>query len=128
MATKSGVPHDPSMLCTYGISAEEIAERTGVDVSTARRWKAGSTRIPHAAKLVLEADLGAFGKDWRGWRISGEELVSPEGWRIRRGEVLAVPLMNRQIAALQAERRAFLRIDPQPDTIDPAAALEAIKR
>lgn len=93
------------MRCTYGIPAETIAERCGVDVSTARRWKSGATRIPRTAELVLEADLGAFAPTWRGWHIEGDELVSPEGWRIKCGEVLAVPLMRQQIATYQAELR-----------------------
>lgn len=111
------------MSCAYGIPAEVIAERCGVDVSTARRWKSGATRIPRTAELVLEADLGAFGRPWRGWRIDGEELVSPEGWRISCGDVLSVPLMRQQIATYQAEfRQAQLdefEEQPLPSVVDP---------
>lgn len=108
------------MGCTYGIPAEVIAERCGVDVSTARRWKSGATRIPRTAELVLEADLGAFARAWRGWHIDGDELVSPEGWRIKCGEVLAVPLMRQQIATYQAELRKeqvdSFEEQPSPDS------------
>lgn len=94
------------MRCTYGLTAEAIAERAGVDVSTARRWKSGRSRIPRSAQLLLEADLGAFSRAARGWKIDQEELVSPEGWRISLSEVLAVPLMRQQIATYQALQRA----------------------
>jgi transcriptional regulator with XRE-family HTH domain len=102
----------------YGLPAEQIAERAGVDVSTARRWKSGAVRMPTAAQRLLEADLGCFGAYWRGWKIEGEELVSPEGWRISRGQVLNVPLMRQQLAAYQKELRAKVesenRLEEQP--------------
>ncbi len=103
----------------YGISAEQIAERTGVDVSTARRWKAGATRLPHAAKLVLDADLGCFSREARGWRIEGPELVSPEGWRITLNEIRAVPMLRQQLHAYQAELRdrkhqRLMQLEEQP--------------
>lgn len=103
------------MRCTYGMSAEQIAERAGVDVSTARRWKSGKSRIPAAAQLVLEADLGAFSRAARGWKIDGETLVSPEGWRITLGEVLSLPLLQRQVAAAERELRVMKGIDAQPE-------------
>ncbi len=98
----------------YGLKPEEIAERTGVDVSTARRWKTGATRIPKSALLLLEADLGCFGEDWRGWRIVRGELVSPEGWRIKPGEVMAVPLLRQQLAAYQSAERVINALEEQP--------------
>lgn len=111
------------MSCVYGIPAEVIAECCGVDVSTARRWKSGASRLPHAAQLVLERDLGVFGRPWRGWRVDGKELVSPEGWRISVSDVLAVPLMRQQIATYQAEfRRAQLdefEEQPLPSVVEP---------
>jgi transcriptional regulator with XRE-family HTH domain len=107
------------MDAVYGLGAEEIAERTGVDVSTARRWKSGATRIPKAAGLILQADLGCFSPEWSGWRLDGQDLVSPEGWRIARGQVLSVPLMRQQLAAYATELRArdaaqVAALDEQP--------------
>lgn len=103
----------------YGLPAELIAERAGVDVSTARRWKTGATRIPKAAMLVLKADLGCFSPEWSGWRLDGQDLVSPEGWRIARGQVMNVPLMRQQLAAYQVELKAKIaaeapQIEDQP--------------
>lgn len=124
MVEKSGGWHAPPMTCAYGIPAEEIAERCGVDLSTARRWKTGASRIPHAAQLVLEADLGAFSKAARGWRIAGEELISPEGWQVRLSEVRALPLMRQQITTYQSELRQYqerenqIEEQPVPDQWD----------
>lgn len=109
----------------YGMSAELIAERAGVDVSTARRWKAGTTRLPTAVRLILQADLGCFSTEWAGWRLDGQDLVSPEGWRIARGQVMNVPLMRQQLAAyatelrrLQKPEEVVIEDQPLPDTWD----------
>lgn len=105
MASEATPAQSPAMRCTYGLPAERIAQLTGVDVSTARRWKSGKSRIPDAARMVLEADLGIFSRAARGWRIEGEEMVTPEGWRVKLNDVRALPLMERQIATLQAENK-----------------------
>lgn len=98
----------------YGMPAEMIAERAGVDVSTARRWKTGATRMPRSAQMIVEADLGCFGKDWKGWHIHGGDLITPEGWRVRVGEIMALPLLRAQIAAYQAAERVINQMDDQP--------------
>lgn len=109
----------------YGLSAEVVAERAGVDVSTARRWKSGATRIPKSAQRLLKADLGCFSPEWSGWHLDGQDLVSPEGWRIARGQVLNVPLMRQQLAAYQVELRekveakiSHLEEQPRPEQWD----------
>jgi hypothetical protein len=107
------------MQALYSLKPEIIAERTGVDVSTARRWKSGAVRVPKSAAMILEADLGCFAREWRGWCLNGGELVSPEGWRISLGQVLNVPLMRQQLAAYQAALRAkendtLSRLEEQP--------------
>lgn len=114
MANKSGDWQSSAMDTVYGLTAETIAERTGVDVSTARRWKAGSTRLPRAAQMIIEADLGCFGKEWRGWRIQGTDLVSPEGWKVSPGEIMALPLLRAQIAAYKTAERVINEMDDQP--------------
>jgi len=107
--------------CTYGRRVEDIAEVCGVDLSTARRWKAGKARVPAAAAALLLGDLGAFSDSWRGWRIQGEEIISPDGWRIRRDDALSVPLMHGQIQALRGQIRDLKEISsldeqPAPDS------------
>jgi hypothetical protein len=89
----------------YGISIKEIARICQVDLTTARRWKRGARCPPKSALLLILGDLGAFGNEWRGWIIREDKLISPEGWEIKAGEVLAVPLMRQQIAVYQSELR-----------------------
>jgi len=62
--------------------AETIAERCGVDVATAKRWKSGKSRIPYAAGVVLSGDLGGISSAWHGWRLQGDQLISPDDERI----------------------------------------------
>ena len=87
--------------CAYGIKAEVLAELCGVSVATARRWKAGTSRMPRLTAAALEFGLVHFVRDWPGWRFEGEEIVSPDGWRISRNDALAVPLLHGQISALR---------------------------
>lgn len=94
-------PSDP----LYGITIKEIARICGVDLTTARRWKRGARCPPKSALLLILADLGCFSDEWSGWRVKGQDLISPEGWRIARGQVMIVPLMRQQIAAYETELR-----------------------
>jgi len=68
--------------------------------------------------MLLAADLGCFSAEWSGWRLKGQDLISPEGWRIARGQVMIVPLMRQQLAAYEVElkhlREKFLLIQEQP--------------
>lgn len=97
----------PVQNASYGMSAERIAAVCGVDVATARRWKSGRSRIPHAAAALLLGDLGAFGNHWSGWRVAGDALVSPDGWKINRNHALSVPLMEAQIKQRDAKIAAL---------------------
>ena len=49
-----------------GYSTKEFLERVEVSEATLRRWIAEGDRIP---------ELNNAKKDWRGWRIWGEEQV-----------------------------------------------------
>jgi hypothetical protein len=94
-----------------------IAEVCRVDISTARRWKAGISRLPHTAAALLSGNLGAFSSYWKVWSIQGDALVSPDGWQIKRNDALAVPLMHSQISALRAELeklKAMADVEEQP--------------
>jgi len=99
---------------TYGIPADQIAALCGVDIATARRWKSGRSRIPVAAKKLLAGDLGAFGKEWKGWKIVKGEIVSPEGWSYPPGEILAIPFLRAQLAHFESLRRQARELDEQP--------------
>jgi len=87
----------------YGISIKEIARICHVDLTTARRWKRGARCPPKMALLLICGDLAAFDPEWRGWCARGGKLISPEGWEITVGDVLALPLMRQQLAAYKAE-------------------------
>lgn len=72
---------------------------------------------PSTALMVLARDLGMFDPSWRGWRICGEQLVSPEGWTTTRGEAMSVQILHQQIAILKAELRKAtetLALEEQP--------------
>ena len=109
----------------YGIPAEVIADICRVDASTARRWKSGSRRIPYAAQALVSGDLGAFSKSWEGWRVQGDSLLSPDGWKISRQDALTVPLLQAQLSAVRAELERLkacsgLEVQPPPDEELPA--------
>lgn len=87
----------------YGINIKEIARICRVDLTTARRWKRGARCPPKSALLLILADLGAFDPEWRGWKIRGGKLISPEGWEITIGDVLALPLTRQMLAAYKSE-------------------------
>jgi hypothetical protein len=87
----------------YGVRAQVIAEICHVDIATARRWKSGASRMPHAAQALITGDLGAFSPFWQDWRIKGDAILSPNGWQIRRDDALIVPLLLGQVNALRAE-------------------------
>lgn len=117
MGTDRSTSLSGNAACTYGISAAVIASVCQVNIATARRWKSGESRMPHAAAVLVTGDLGAFSDSWQGWRAQGETLVSPDGWKISRNDALAVPLMHSQISALRAELekyRAFVNTEEQP--------------
>lgn len=88
-----------------GINVNEVARICHVSLKTAARWKDGTTCPPVSAMMLLGGDLGCFSEEWSGWRLNGQDLVSPEGWRIARGQVMIVPLMRQQLAAYEAELR-----------------------
>lgn len=106
----------------YGLSARYLAEVCKVDLATARRWKRGASCPPESALMLIRRDLGCFAKEWRGWTINGEDLVSPSGWCVNRNDALIVPLMHGQIAALRAkiaelEADDGLEEQPLPGTV-----------
>lgn len=72
---------------------------------TARRWARSAPRAPRWAELlsrILRGDLTPVHPAWRHWGISARgELVSPEGWIFRPGEILAARLRWGRIAGTE---------------------------
>lgn len=120
----------------YGISASYIARICHVDLATARRWKRGATCPPHTALVVIFGDLGGFGPQWKGWRLKGGYLVSPEGWEATPGDVMMIQLSQLQLGDYRRENKRLkehvqsLELDqqfpveqPLPDSADPLLQL-----
>lgn len=91
----------------FGIPIKQIVEICQVDVTTARRWVRGATCPPQHVLLYLHAryyqDLGVIDPDWRGWKLRHGCLISPEGWQMTMGDVLASRLHEAQLAAWRLE-------------------------
>jgi hypothetical protein len=99
-----------------GVSAREIANTTGVDITTARRWRRGAARIPEAARRLLALRLegsaeALLGPAWAGWRFGRDGLLYAPGWRrgFEPGEILAMPYLYGQVAALKRAARDALQ-------------------
>lgn len=86
-----------------GINVNEVARICHVSLKTAARWKAGTTCPPWSALMMVAADLGCFDPDWVGWSLRDGFLVSPEGWRVGAGEVLAIRILRQQLACYEVE-------------------------
>ena len=71
--------------------------------------------MPRLTAAAIQLGLVHFIRDWPGWKFEGEEIISPDGWRIRRDDALAVPLMHGQIAALRQRIKELEALtDEQP--------------
>jgi hypothetical protein len=101
------VPVDSIGMDPYGIPLEQLIELTGCHPDTARRWKR-QRRVPRPWDVIialrLSCDLGALAADWRGWKLQGAELVSPDGVAVRVAQVLAIPILLQLVSALERER------------------------
>lgn len=103
--------NDPAL---YGIPAETIASLCKVCVTTARRWKRGTRRMPETARMILAGDLGAFDPAWQGWAFRDGKLISPDGWEASPGDVMSISLMRAQFSAYQAKERQIQALEEQP--------------
>jgi transcriptional regulator with XRE-family HTH domain len=64
-----------------GLSRQQAAALLFVSLRTVQLWESGRVRIPYAAFRLLRVCTGYElpGSSWRGWKLSGDVLVSPEG-------------------------------------------------
>ncbi len=89
---------------TPDLNTRALAELCGVSLRTAERWRSrGKMPAAYALAVALlrDGDIGVFSPDWRGWRLVRGELVSPERWTFRPGEVAAIPLVSQQLRLYQ---------------------------
>ena len=101
----------------HGMSADTLAELTGVHVTTCRRWVREKRVPPPIARLlgiVRRGDLGVIAPAWAGWRLVRDygvndatreaRLVSPEGWDFTPGDIIAGRVLVANGAARELER------------------------
>lgn len=106
----------------YGISIKEIARICHVDLTTARRWKRGARCPSKMAMLLIQRDLVCFDPEWSGWHLRDGFLISPEGWQVGTGEVLAIRILRQQLACYEVELRRLqgeavsIQEQPLPET------------
>ena len=97
----------------YGrFTVRQLAERARVHASTARRWLR-SGRYPWWLEHLRDCarDLGILADPWRGWRLYGDELWSPEGELFRPEDLRALRVMRGQIRAYQETLSFQLQAD-----------------
>ncbi len=94
----------------YRWNINEIARICGVDLTTARRWRRGAICPPQSALALLSGDLGFLDPAWRNWKLKDGQLVSPEGWELSMGDVLASRLHEAQLAAWRLEVRKLKEV------------------
>lgn len=114
----------------FDYDVNDLVRICRISLKTAQRWKAGQTVPSPSSVDLLERDLGCFSPAWRGWRIRGENLISPEGWQISMGEARSYPLLLRQIATAREEARRLkveLETQEQPLPADWPAWTLALK-
>jgi hypothetical protein len=89
------------------IPINRLVEICQIDITTARRWRRGSNLPPaYVLEFVnakLQGDLGFLDSAWRGWILRHGHLISPEGWVMSMGDVLAARLHEAQLAAWRHE-------------------------
>jgi hypothetical protein len=107
--------HDQEETLSW-LSVVELREIAQVNRTTATRWKDGISRCPWAVlQLVQLRILGnvaaLLGDAWRGWRFGRDGALHAPGYTrgYAPGEILAMPFLYGQIAALKRQVRDVMR-------------------
>lgn len=90
----------------YGRPLAVLVEACNVSPDTVRRWKRLGRIPPVPARLlelVLEGELGALSAPWAGFKLSGKNIFTPDGFSVAPGEICAIPYRAAQIRALELE-------------------------
>lgn len=112
-----------------GLSKKEAAAMLHVTVRTLQNWETGNIRVPYSAFRLLRIFTGYElpGSAWKGWKLFGDALWSPEGkkftaadlgylsltfsmarqWRLDRAQRLVEQQGRRDIQAAEVERRSI---------------------
>lgn len=104
-----------------GISIEETAALCGVTSRTIRDWDRGARPVPFYAWQILKTlgagMLPAQHASWKGWRLRGEYLLTPEQLCYTAGEIQAMFLLRQEVQLLKKDLRQlqrYLTNDPYP--------------
>lgn len=98
----------------YGVPADRAAAVTGAHLTTVRRWKRlrrAPGWVSALVELCIAGELDRISRTWRGWRIRGELLISPEGWEFTPGAIRAIPLKDALIRSYQQKQRCVQQAD-----------------
>lgn len=96
------------------LSRTACAGVLGCSVSAVRAWDRGRNRVPWSAvkllRLLRLGDLGTLRREWHGWTLNRNGIVSPEGVAYSRGDLGWWSLTCRQAEAFrQARQKAAVR-------------------
>jgi hypothetical protein len=116
--------------CLFERSVIEVAALCQVSESQVRRWRYGSTPLPHLVEQALSQDLSFFDPAWKGWRIRNGKLSAPEGYDYSPGDVLQFEFVQSQLRAWRKEAKELREelargSDAGPQMIDQPAADDA---
>ncbi|WP_269208086.1 DUF3653 domain-containing protein [Thioalkalivibrio sulfidiphilus] len=116
-----------------GLSRAAAARLCGVSERSWRAYEAGERPIPLSvwALLCLHVDGVPLGREWAGWRIQGDALVSPDGIEFSAKQVQELPWVRQVLRGQQNsqpyERAARIALDPEnPRPVELIAQLELV--
>lgn len=109
----------------FPVGEARALEVLQINRTTLGRWLAGTVKVPHSARLVLEQmaegiPLGGSAR-WRGFRFDGDELVTPTGERLHAGRLekwewlegmrtAQIAAMEKEVAALRGQLESLRRL------------------
>lgn len=93
------------------LTQKEAAAILHVTSRTIHNWETGKVKIPYSAFRLLRINTGYElpGDSWKGWKLSGDSLWSPEGKRYAADDLSYLSLtfaMARQFRLDSAKRHA----------------------
>jgi hypothetical protein len=110
------------------LSRQACARVLGCSPWTVRAWDRGQNRVPWVVvkllRLLRLGELGALLPEWRGWAVSRDGLVSPEGYTYRLADLNWWGLTCREAEAWRQdrERRAAGRATGRSVTEPPSVS------
>lgn len=92
------------------LPSQILCEQLFASPRSVRRWKQ-TDRVPALVRFVLEllhyGELKSIARAFEGWALRNGMLHAPNGWKFTPGELLSIPMLHQQLAALRRERDAL---------------------